>query len=516
MNEKNKKLLDEALEDEKSVNKKRESIKAKIKEFLEFNPRALRHGSAAVVLTCLFVAAMIVINMIAGRLVEKFPSLSTDLTSDKFFEVSDEIIDYVKSVDSDIEIIVMSKEDDFASYDSDGYFKQANMVFHQIANSNDRITLRYVDMAANPTFINNYGDDKERIQSSCVIVQNGSEYRIITADDLFNAYFDTSTYMTVISSSKAEQAIASAIMNVTIKDKPKVAFLTGYNEDKDDCKSFETFLTDNGFDVSEVEILTEEISDDTKLAVIYAPYYDYDENTIAKVSKWLEAGDKSLIYTPYYASADTPIINSLLEQYGMKVGTGIVYENDTTRLVSTDSYFITTTTYYNTDYTDNLKSTAQPVISALAKPIQITDENKASALLKCSEQSGIYPLEAADDNNWTPEASIVGDVTVCAVGEKAGKDEKTSKVLLVGSSIAISENSFKMSAYNNSDYYLNAVNIITDRDSTGITIAPKSVDMQQLGITASQVTRLGVIFIGVIPVALLVVGFVIWFRRRNK
>lgn len=499
-------------ETEEAVDEKLHTMKSRIKQAFTFNPRVVRHGSIAVVLSCLFIVLAVLVNMLAGKLVEKFPALSADLTQTKFFELSDETLEFLKNVESDIEIIVMSKENDYIAYDSDGYFRQANTIYHRFETNNDKIKVKYVDMIENPTFITKYPDDKSRITSTSVIVQCGDNYKLLANDDIFNIYYDSSNYYSYIKSSKAEQAIASAILNLTAKNKLNVAFLLGYGEDG--YKEFKTFLENNGCNVSDVNLATDEISDDVDLAVIFSPYFDYDAKAVEKVTTWLDLGGKNLIYTPYYAAEKTPQLDALLEQYGMKVGTGIVFENDASKLASTESNFITLAEYANSDFTDDLASTSRPIISALARPIEITDSKKATVMLQGSEKSGVYPLDA--DSSWSAEKAITGNVIVCAIGQKSFSDDLKSNIMVVGSSIALSDDAFSMTAYNNSDYFVNAIDVTTGREKTGITIAAKALDANQLGITASQITRFGIIFMAVIPVALIVVGFVIWFRRRNK
>ena len=506
------KALKEAVESEKSVDQKLQKVKESLKRAFTFNPRTLRHGSMAAVFTCLFIAAMIILNMIAVKLETKIPALRVDTTTEKFFEISDETLKFAKSVDKNVEIFVMCTEDNFVSYDGDGYFRQANSILNQFANSNDNITLKYIDMLANPTFVSKYPDDSASITGSDIIVQSGKDYKIIKASDMFNISYDSSTYLSYITSSRAEQAVASAILNVTSDEKLNVAFLIGYNEQE--YADFQSFLNANGCNTTKISMLSEEIGEDIDVAVIYSPTTDYDAEAVEKVENWLNLGGKGLIYTPYYLAEETPQLDAMLEQYGLKVGDGIVFENDASRLVSTDSYFITLTDYVNTDFTDNLKSTDKPVISALAKPVAITDEDKAKLMLQCSELSGVFPIDA--DGMEDTDKYIVPNVGVCAIGTNQVTDDSKSSIVVVGSSMALSSDTFTRSAYNNGDYFLNVVNVMSGKQASIISISPKSVDSEQLGLTAEQIHRFGFIFIALIPIITLVIGFVIWFRRRNK
>ena len=74
--------------------------------------RKLKRGAYATVITCVFVAVVIVFNIVATVLAERFP-LSLDLTASGDFTISEENADYVKGIsreDLEIEIVVCADE----------------------------------------------------------------------------------------------------------------------------------------------------------------------------------------------------------------------------------------------------------------------------------------------------------------------------------------------------------------------------------------------------------------------
>ena len=99
-----------------------------------------------------------------------------------------------------------------------------------------------------------------------------------------------STFSYVVTSSKAEQSVTSAMVNVTSDEITKVAILTGYDEA--DYSSLTSMLTSNNFDVQEVNITTDEIPEDAKLAVIFAPGRDYDQSSLKKLDTFLSNNEK--------------------------------------------------------------------------------------------------------------------------------------------------------------------------------------------------------------------------------
>lgn len=68
---------------------------------------------------------------------------------------------------------------------------------------------------------------------------------------------------------------------------------------------------------------------------------------------------------------------------------------------------------------------------------------------------------------------------------------------------------------NNAEYMINLINDLANREQS-IVIQPKSLGGKALAITSSQVTKLGIVLCGVLPLSILVIGLVIWLRRRFK
>ena len=75
----------------------------------------------------------------------------------------------------------------------------------------------------------------------------------------------------------------------------------------------------------------------------------------------------------------------------------------------------------------------------------------------------------------------------------------------------------KVNSFNNSAYLMNIVNTVSDKQDSGITIESKSLDNKELGVTDITTSNLlTIIFIVVVPAIVLIIGIIVWIRRRNK
>ena len=130
-------------------NKKNKSEKGRFKKFMK--SRKAKHGTVAMAITALVIVMVIIVNIIVGLLVNRFPDLELDLTSNKSFALQDDTIDYVSHLDKDVTVnILMAKE----SFESQGtYFVQAQKMLNKMASKSDgKMKIKYVDITSNFLF----------------------------------------------------------------------------------------------------------------------------------------------------------------------------------------------------------------------------------------------------------------------------------------------------------------------------------------------------------------------------
>lgn len=517
MNEENKKTISQNTPDspkpEKADKKAKKSKNDKngIKAFLK--SRKAKHGSVAVAIVAVVIALVVVLNIIVGLLVDRFPNLSLDLTSNNSFALQDDTVDYVSHLDKEVTVTVLASKDIFEKNGT--YFVQAEKLLEKMeADSDGKLKLEYVDLTSNPTFTAAYPNiDWQASNNNVVLVECGEQYTVLTVDECFE--YDESTY--AYTGTKIEQAVVTAILNVTTDDKVIVDMIKGNQEQ--DYTAIKTLLENNAYQVNEVSLATTGLDKDAEIAIMYAPSVDLDEGAAAKLSDWLDNGGKygkTLIYVPTGEMPETPNLDELLEKWGMKVNRGFVYETNMERLVSGDTLFIFTADYNTEYYQDGLKNKNIPVVISDAHDIEITDESTAHSLIITSDKAGVMPVDV--DSEWTPEDGRTGkSIPVAAEGVVTNDDDKSSRLVVFGSFMMFNEDIMQYNSFNNSAYLMNLINTVSGKDDVGITIESKTIDNQELGITdvATQNTML-VMFVIIIPIVILVIGLIVWIRRRNK
>lgn len=501
----------------KNKKSKPQKEKEKFKKFMK--SRKAKHGTVAMAITALVIVMVIVLNIIIGLLVNRFPDLELDLTSNNSFALQDDTIDYVSHLNNDVTVYILMEKDKFEGQGT--YFVQAQKMLNKMASKSDgKMKIKYVDLTSNPSFTSNYPnvDWQSSSANNIVLVESGKQYKVLTLTDCFEYDEQTYNYYGTYSftGTKIEQAVVTAILNVTTDDKVVVDMIKGNNEQ--DYSSLKSLLENNAYQVNEVSLATGDFDKDAKVAIMYAPSVDLDEKIVEKLSTWLSNDGKygrSLIYVPTADMGEMPNLDDFLKEWGMSIDRGYVFETDETALVNANSPYAFTVSYGDY-YKDNLKNSKIPVVVSESHAVNITDENTAHALLKTTNKAGVLPIDA--DKSWDYKDAITGNgENVAAEGVMTNEDKKSSRVVVFGSYVMFSDTIMQYNSFNNSAYFMNVINTIADKEDVGITIESKSIDNTELGITdvATQNTML-VVFVIVIPIAILVAGFVFWLRRRNR
>ena len=496
--------------------------KLNIKGF--FTSRGTRRGAVSVLLTVLFIAAIILFNIVMSAVTDKFP-LYIDVTENASYQLQQETKDFLTEVSEPVSIYVLQKETDFESGDSNNYKYrvQANKLLHAMENSSDNVELHYVDITAEPTFTTAY-PQIDWTQSHAILVVCGEHYRAVDMTDLFS--FDQTQYSyygtVVINGQNVEQALTTAILNVTTTDKTKVTVLSGQGEQ--DMTPYTTLLENNAYEIETVSLLNGSIAEDSEFVIIYDPDVDIDDDIYTTLSDWLKNDGKyghHLFYFPndQHPVSDFPNLNALLADYGMEVQYGYIYETNESYLIPGGNNTLSVFDYgEDTTYTSELRNGSIPVVMMLTMPVSVTDDTIAKPLLQSSENSFLFPmdLQKEDLDSFDPEYQVLNGAAI-GIRSDGTEDGKDSSVVVIGSYDALTSNYLSISSYNNAAYFVNLFNVLSSRDDVSIVIEGKDPSANELGVSSiDAITFPSILVRFVIPITVLIAGLIVWIRRRHR
>lgn len=512
--------------------------------------KKLKHSTLAIISTVIFAAIAVVINIIATELSERFP-ITIDATQKSVYSLSDKTTDFLKSMNDDVVITVLAKENEFCAISD--YTAQTAELIKKYAKYNSHISYRFIDYISNPDILSQY--QQENLSENQIIVESnpkdedGETYkrvRVIQLSDLFefsqdfqnsiSSYYGMSVeqYLTaanvnvdeliryygdtVISASNAENALTSAISTVVSPNVKHIALLTGREEEnRVTFEKFKNTLKINGYELEEIDITKQEIPENTDVIVMLAPTVDYTSQEIKKVSDFLlndgELG-KNLIYCASVSQPETPNIDEFLQEYGVEILNETVCEGNA------DNYF----TYpdfigVGISSDDYLES-----ISLDRDKIKLYAPDSRPIILKSSQNTlSSQVLAKTSDKSYTikyPDKTKLneGEKNVIAVVSKSRTDEENqpvySNILLLGSANLLADDIFNAAQFNNQKYLTAVINSLAGSNQI-VTVESKVISADTFKITQTQYRILQIIFQYALPAIVLIVGIAVWIKRKN-
>ena len=137
--------------------KEKKKINFKLPKFkrnkLLKNQALFKRGGYSVALTAAVLAGVIIVNILLNALADRFV-LEFDMSSDKINSISEENVEYIKNLDSEVNVIMCAKAEDYAgtymSYyaqqygiteDYTNYYKQTISLMDKYNNYNDKVKI---------------------------------------------------------------------------------------------------------------------------------------------------------------------------------------------------------------------------------------------------------------------------------------------------------------------------------------------------------------------------------------
>ena len=537
--------------------------------------KKLKYGGIATAVTVIFVAVVVLLNVVVAQVCKRNPDAVLDLTTANLYEISDDTVDYIKNLDQDVEIAISSEE---STFQSDKYYKMISETISKYQGYSDHISVTYFDTTKDPDILSKYQDlYAGDISSNQIIVTSGDRIKVYSLTDMFEIdqdkyqsyYYGYASLSDCITGFKGEQTLTTAIMNVTDSNPKSVAVITKSNgnyifsatqANAYAVTAMENLLNDNGYDVKELDMVNDTLDAETyDIVVLPAPANDLTMDAIKKLQDFLQNDcnlGKQLIYVADYTQSVTPNLDAFLKDWNLQVDSSYVREDDNNRnqtvqiVASAGKGLIAPIVSLgdSENYGGNLANSSLPIVAPLARPIQKLPSNNGRVvynLLQSSDTSYAYPLtqqassgedtteaaseesqeateaattETAATTSFDTDSAVRGANTVMALSQSqqsTGSDLIESDVIVLGSMAMMDYYLTQDSSYNNAEYFIGVLNSVCGKEDS-IVIASKDMTATSISATQTQLVTLRTIVVFLIPLAVAAAGIVVFLRRRNR
>lgn len=329
--------------------------------------------------------------------------------------------------------------------------------------------------------------------------------------------------------SLSEHEISNALLRLNRRDNQQIVFITGHGErDIHNVNNFgyselKQQLITTGFNINTLNLLNASIPDNTKLLVIAGPDHDYLSGEITQLQKYITDGGN------VFWLADPGSLNGLKPQatsLGIQLQEGVVVDNNpylrktlniqSPAVIPVTEYYphaITKTLRYNTLF--SLARGISPLTNKTTINNWQTEALFSSFGASWSETAGLTETMTFNSNDGDTAGPITIGVALHrqSINNSDASTNNSQRVVVIGDSDFLSNSYLGDGA--NLNLGLNIFNWLMGDDDL-ISVGAKLSPDTKLELSNTQLMVIAFGFFLIIPIALLIIGFRIWFIRKNR
>ncbi len=340
---------------------------------------------------------------------------------------------------------------------------------------------------------------------------------------------------------KGEQAITSALLELTEGKPNKVYFVTGHGEpdlNGQDLKIFNEGLTRQNIQVAPLNLLNvNSVPEDARAVIICGPKYDLSELEIKLLSDFFDQ-KKGRIFALLNPYAKTQRFAEWLVQQGItpqddriiRVGSFLSMDQASGKpevkegTISQAGFVIQDS---KTSITPNDLVTASKSLLGVTQSLAIDRSRETTSKMKfipfLQSAEGFWgetdPVESeARPAFFDPSKDHIGPLTIGVAAEKGGLADtrvkvETSRLVVIGNSELLSNNAYRLAEGINLDVAVNALNWLLDREEL-VGIPPKEKKNIALSLSEKELRNLALAVMAAVPGFVAMLGLLNWLQRR--
>ncbi len=450
--------------------------------------RQTKYAAYATVYVLVVIAALVIVNVLANR-----HDKSYDATANKRYSLSDQTAKIVKGLRQDATITY---------YDQSTRFQHAKDLLDEYANLSPNIHVEYVDPDKKPqeareAGIKNYGTAIVQIGT------NKEEAKSMTEEGITGAFvrdLKSTTHTACFVAGSGEHQIDDAGRD-------------GYSQFKDQ-------LGKERYEAKSIDLLQKaEVPGDCTVLVVAGPTRDYQQPEVDAIKKYVENGGRALLMLdpPLKLGrsevAENDALTSLLLSWGVSLQKDLVLDlNPIGQLFGVGPQVALVSSYDSHPIVNEMKRTATGFPLVRSMDVKNADKTTVQKLFSSSSSStATHKLNSATVDPNDP-MNQKGPLPIAAAGTyNGGTPDAQGRFVVIGSSSWVA-NSF-LGFQGNADLVLNTIDWLSS-DEDLISIRPKPPEDRRVTMTRAQLSLVRTVSQFLLPLAIVLVGVSVWWRRR--
>ncbi|MES2309485.1 MAG: GldG family protein [Verrucomicrobiota bacterium] len=449
-----------------------------------------------------------------------------DLSLNKYYDLSTKTVEILKNLKEPVKITTFFNN-------SEIQVQVEQLVLEYQFHGGDKVKVERVDPAKNLERAEELAKKfKFTGEENLVIFEYKDRSKYISEKDL--AEFDMGNPMAggaprKVKSFKGEQQFTSAIQTLIEGKASKVYFTSGHGEKEildnspKGLSDIATRIKGSNIEVESLNLgLSGEIPKDADALVIPGPKAMFNPAEVQIVARFLqEKGKVILMQDPQTTSGLEP----LLEQYGMKFQNDIIITKAMMMLGGGMTAVSNEAAAIAASYADHPASNFLKGYNFMipgARSLQILEnadpaiKSKVTSLVKTGADSWGESNLIDKRPTFDPATDAKGPLTAVALfdgGEVPGEGVNVvgTRLVAIGSSLFLVNGKIEGTGI---DFMTNLLNWMTKKE-TVLGISPKVPQEYSINLSPMQLQSVTVVSLIVIPGVALLIGIVVWYRRRR-
>lgn len=337
---------------------------------------------------------------------------------------------------------------------------------------------------------------------------------------------------------KGEEALTSALLEITEEKQSKVYFLSGHGEPaatSQDLSALKSFIDRQNIKLDSLNLNNvDSVPEDASAVAIVGPKTDLSERELKLLSDyWTERNGRLFLALP--ATSKTPKTAAWLATMGVTLQQDIVVKNGTMLVLqggqpTIRNGIVSTATGFTPPASKSILKDAAGFdmqLAGLTQSISVdaakagAEKIRATTLITTApdywgetEFSPTAQPQAVKD----PQKDHMGPLSLAVALERGGIQDprvkvETGRMVLAGNAAFLTNDGLRVSEAG-LDFVVNSLNWLINREQLA-GIPPKAKQAVSLSLNEKQMGNIALSVIGIIPSVAAIIGFFVWWRRRK-
>lgn len=465
----------------------------------QFSKRSVKYGTNVTAMILVVLGIIILIEAISSR-----HNFQLDLTRNKRFTLSDQTSKVLQALDKDVNVLA------FFSIDQGDRVALEDLL-KQYVQLSTRIKYEFVDPDKNPGRAKSY-----EIKNYGTIVLETSEKQEKILES-------------------TEEALTNALVKVSREGKKVIYFLKGHGEhDLEDIgekgyNQVKKAIEDENYEVKDLLLMQQQsVPEDATVLIISGPQKDLLPAELESLKTYIQQGGKALfLLDPDQAQS----MAVFLKEYGIILGDDLIIDT-LSRIFGAGYDMPVASEYQPHPITDKFNiATFFPVARSVQLEETLPEGITGQILARSSPQSwaetnkeelqqgSVEFNEGSDLPGPVPLAAVVTiDIPGENNEEKSGDEDEIAQENVQAKCVVFGDSDFASNTYlglsGNGDLFLNAVSWLAEEEDL-IAIRAKDPETSPLMLTAFQGRLAFFLSIIFLPLAVVIVGVMVYINRRT-